>query len=259
MNRRRAILIIFLSALLWTSHGRCEPVKRDTPDQLFYQGNAYYKEGNYTNALLAYDKILGSGSESANLYYNIGNSFFKLNKLGYAILFYERARRLMPYDSDLKSNISFARSLAGEESYEEMAGDRISKAMKRPFRNFALGELASLALIIYIFTVLLIGFSILNPIAGKRIRLILALDIVICIYTVTVFGMRYYGEEVVRYGIVLTKAVECKYEPIDKSSTYFKLQEGGEVEILATHDGWKKVRRADGKVGWVKKDAVEAI
>lgn len=259
MKKNAVIIAVIALVSIWAPHVRCEADKGTAPDQLFYQGNIHYQKNDYVNALLQYDRILQSGYEGGNLYYNIGNSFFKMNKLGRAILFYERARRLMPHDSDLKSNIAFARSLAGEESYEDVVGNRIAKAMKRPFRNFPLGELASAAIIIYLFTALLIGFSMLNPMAGKRIRMILALDIIICLYTLAVFGMRYYSEEVARYGIVLAKGVECKYEPIDKSATYYKLQEASEVEILATHDGWKKIKRADGKIGWVKKEAVEAI
>lgn len=257
--KRIAFIVFMLAMSFWTISGLCQTEKDAEPNRLFYQGNTYYKAGDYSKALLAYNKALETGLESGNLYYNIGNSFFKLNKLGYAILFYEKARRLMPSDSDLRSNIEFARMLAGESSYDDISGNRILQAAKQPFVNFSLNDLAIAAISIYLVTTFLIGLVIVNPIMGKRFAIILVLAVAICMYTITVFALRYYGEAIQRYGIILTKGVECRYEPIDKSAVYFKLPEGSEVRILASHDGWRQIKRSDAKVGWVKKEAVEAI
>ena len=73
------------------------------------------------------------------------------------------------------------------------------------------------------------------------------------------FAIRYHNEEVLRRGIVVMKEAESKYEPIDASVNYYKLQEGDEVLVLETRGGWRRVKRPDGKIGWVKKEAVEEI
>lgn len=258
MNR---IIIIFVSvmAICAASRGICEEPKASDPNQLFYQGNTYYGAHNYTDALLAYDKILDMGIESGNLYYNIGNSFLKTNKIGYAILFYERAREIIPYDSDLRSNLEFARAMVNETSLDALAGNPVVNAFKRPYRDLSLSALAFITLALYLGMILLIALNIVNPVFAKRIRVIIGVVIISGLYTLTVFSMRYYSEEIQKRGIVLAKEAECKYEPIDKSTTFYKLREGAEVLIFSTRDGWRQIRRADGKIGWVKKEAVEPI
>ncbi len=237
----------------------CEDTGPRDPNQYFYQGNALYKSGDYANALLTYDKILDMGMESGSLYYNIGNSFFKTGKLGYAVLFYERAKEIMPYDSDLRSNLDFARSLLDETSLEDSYGNFILRVIKRPFRDFNLDKIAIITVGIYFFTVSILAFSVINPMIAKKMRLFIFVIMIACLYSMTVFGLRYYDEEIQKKGIVLVKDLDCKYEPIDKSSTFFKLREGAEVIILSTGDGWRQVRRSDGKAGWINKEAVEPI
>jgi len=254
-----SIFIVIFFITIFAICGLCEPPKANDPNQLFYQGNTYYQARNFTDALLAYDKILDLKLESGNLYYNIGNSFFKTNKLGYAILFYERARDLMPYDSDLRSNLVFARSMANEPSFEDAAGNSIVRILKWPYRDYNLKTLTLITLAFYIAMVLLVALNIMNPMIAKRIRFFIFVVIIIGTYTLGIFGMRYYGQVIQKHGIVLIKNVECKYEPIDKSTTFYKLQEGAEVLILSTRDGWRRVLRADGKIGWVKKEVVEII
>lgn len=259
MKIRAMTSIFIVLAALACGPGLCEEVKTADPNQLFYQGNTYYQARNYTDALLAYDKILDMGIESGNLYYNIGNSFFKTGKLGYAILFYERAREIIPYDSDLRSNLDFARSMVNEPSTGEFAENSILKALKRPYRDFSLSALAIIALGMYIFMILLIALNIVNPMVAKRVRFIIGIIIIVGLYTISVFCIRYYSEEIRKRGVILVKEAECKYEPIDKSAIFYKLREGAEVIVLTTRDGWRQIRRADGKIGWVNRQAVEPI
>ena len=76
---------------------------------------------------------------------------------------------------------------------------------------------------------------------------------------ITVFGVRYYSEEAFNRGIVVDKNAECRYEPIDKSAVYYNVKEGEEVLILRAKNGWKEIKKTDGKVGWVLSGAVQEI
>ena len=253
------ILIGIITALCACAHASAAAAQSASPDQYFYQGNATYQTGDYANALLAYDKALDLGYESGNLYYNIGNAFFKANKLGYAILFYERAKRLIPGDSDLRSNLSYARSLTGEQPLDELTDSRLTAFLKRPFRNMTLMMVTRITWIAYIIMLALHALTLVNPVIGKKIRLIRAIADVLGIYTLIACCVRYDAEALQARGIVLQKNVPCMYEPIDKSTVYFKLPEGLEVKVVTEHDGWRQIRRADGKTGWVKKELVEPI
>ena len=78
---------------------------------LFYKANELFGQGDYDKAEKVYQKILASGFDSGNIYYNLGNTFFKQGRLGKAIVNYERAKRLLPYDSDVRANLKYALSL----------------------------------------------------------------------------------------------------------------------------------------------------
>ena len=229
------------------------------PNQLFYQGNTLYQEGNYIDALLKYDTILRSDLESGTLYYNIGNSFLKLNRRGYAILFYERAMRIIPFDSDVRSNLSYALSLADQEQHVGTGGSRLLRALTRPVLYLPLGTVMLVTLAIYLLAGSLVALSLVNPLAGRRIRIFLVACILAAAYMITVLGMRYYNEVILTYGIVVAKSAPCSYEPIDKSTKHYTVREGSRVLVLTTRNGWRQIKRADGKIGWLKKEAVEPI
>lgn len=250
---------LMLAGLFAPATGVCGETKVTDPVQLFYNGNASYDAKDYMNALLDYDAILTSGLESGNVYYNVGNSFFKLRKPGYAILFYERARRLMPSDSDVRANLSFARALTGEASYDETVDRAVIRTIKRSIRDFDLSSLALWTLGAYLLAAAMIAASLVYPIPLKKFRTGVAVLIAVAAYATVAFAVKYYSEVVLTHGVILAKDVEARYQPIDKSSTFFKPREGSEVLILKTANGWRQIRRADGKTGWVKREDVEPI
>src|SRR5664279_3036627 len=104
---RRNILIIILVFSLFTRVG----ISQNTNKDKFYQGVTYFTAGSYNEALQAWNDIYRTGDRSANLDYNIGNAYFKLNNIPSAILFYERAYLLNPADENINYNLQVARTL----------------------------------------------------------------------------------------------------------------------------------------------------
>jgi len=105
--------------------------------------------------------------------------------------------------------------------------------------------------------VALIVGGILNQVFRRRVTFIFYPALILFLLALIGFSVRYYEEEVLTRGIVVTNTAECKYEPIDKSTTYFTLKNGQEVLILKSRNGWSRIKRLDGKLGWIKSDAVE--
>ncbi len=229
------------------------------PGKLFYSANTLYEKREYGKALEEYNKILGLGIDSGALYYNMGNSYFKLGKLGLAILYYAKARRLMPYDSDLKANLNYARSLVETSTADVPRKNPVVTLIKTPFRDFNFNTILVSALIIYLIFIMLQIAGIFNPIFAKKTKVLSVILLIFFIVNLGAFSIRYYDEKILHRGIVVQKDVECKYEPIDKSTTFYRLQEGDLVVVIKTRDGWRQVRRVDGKVGWVSQSAVEEI
>lgn len=255
----KKIIAALLMALFLSTAAYAAEDKKVDPNQVFYLANNYYQKGDYIKAIEEYLKIMDAGVESGNLYYNIGNSFLKMGRTGYAILCYEKARRIIPRDADLKANLDYARTLAADTGAETAGGNIVTRIIKRPFREFNLNAIAIVAAIAYCFIIVLTALSIVNPIVGRKLRGVHIIAFVAFTMSLAAFGIRFYDEKVRHQGIVVVKEAEAKYEPIDKSTTYYKLREGANVVILSTREGWRQIRRFDGKTAWVPKNAVEEI
>lgn len=255
----RKIAAILLISFFYSSMVLAIDAKDKSPASVFYKANAFYENMDYTKALEGYLSVLDEGIESGDLYYNIGNGFFKLGKLGYAILSYEKARRLIPGDSDLKSNLNYAKSIVGYSSYQVPSEYAIVAVINAPFKKFNLNTTTIIVTFLYLFMIILLGLSTANRYLCQKIRAVTIVSVCAFMFGASAFILRYYDECILKHGIVIQKEIECKYEPIDKSTTYYKLTEGDEVLILKTRSEWRYVKRLDGKIAWVKKDAVDPI
>ena len=231
----------------------------DDPGRLFYKANSLYESREFEKAAEEYQKILDTGIESGPLYYNLGNAYFKMGKIGNAILSYKKAQRIMPADSDLKSNLAYAQSLTEDSGLQSVGPNKFVWLAKIPFREFTLNGVARILISLYLLIIALIIGGTISPVFRRRATFIFYPLLILLVVTISAFSVRYYEEEVLARGIVVAKEAECKYEPIDKSTTYFTLKEGQEVLILNTRNGWRRIRRIDGKLAWVKGDAVEEI
>jgi len=252
--KKYAPIMVFLTLCLNISIA--EEISGD-PGHLFYKANSLYEKREYDKAIEGYRKILDQGLESGQLYYNMGNAYFKTGKTGYAILCYKKAARLMPADSDLKSNLSYAQSLTNDSALQQSNPNRFAWLVKIPFKEFTLNGIARILMIFYLILAGLIIGGMVSHTFRRRATFIFYPALILFLLALAGFSARYYDEEMLTHGIVVAKSVECKYEPIDKSTTYFTLKEGQEVLVLKTRNGWRRIKRLDGKLAWVKSDVVE--
>jgi len=226
----------------------------------FYTGNVYYEKKDYAKALENYRVALDMGIESGNLYYNMGNAYFKMGKIGYAILFYEKAMRLIPQDGDLKSNMIYAKAFVPSTTAPGLSGlSYISALIKSPFGDLNLNVVAIATITLFLIAVGMAIFFLVTPFLAKRLRILFILAVFALFWSGLVFGIRYFEEEILKKGVVVVKTAEAKYEPVESSTTYYKVQEGDDVTILGTREGWRHIRRPDGKSAWVNEATVEEI
>jgi hypothetical protein len=225
---------------------------------LFTRANEAYARQDFQEAADLYESIAAGGWESGALYYNLGNAYFRLNKAGRAVLNYERAMNFIPRDPDLRANFRYARSLTGRTA-EEARGSFVDRVFRDFFNTQTFLEIQ---------WVLLGGFFLLGGMhlwglyAGwKRVRIFVilaALGPVIIFYALGfVWKMRYLSGRA-----VAVSGSSAYFEPRAGATVHFPLLEGDRVNIVAgpqAVEGWERVRRFDGKVGWVEADAIEKI
>jgi len=213
-----------------------------------------YKAGQYGPAIDLYNEILSGGYESGALYYNLGNSYFRQGEIGRAILNYERARRLMPRDSDLNFNMHYARTRTGR--VDQSGQNFFHQAIQAHIYFYTMDEMViiSVALIAAMGVVVLMALYWRWPKSISRSVMIGFL----CVLVVFSLGI-IFKAEYERDLAVAIHSTESYFEPREDSTVHFKINEGMYAEILKSSGSWIKIKRMDGKIGWVAADALEDI
>lgn len=225
---------------------------------LFHQGNTDYREGKFEQAITDYEKALSLGFESGPLYYNLGNAYFKHGTLGKAILNYLRAQSHMPGDADLKSNLTYAQSLVE---------GRIFAAGRKGFirayfilaSSFSLDKITWLNMILYFVLTTLLIWAIFVKKIRKVFIYIIALSSFLLIISISIFFVQFYKTAIQKEAVVIAGVSDSKFEPFNDATTFFTLYEGQSVFVISAKNDWVKVRRMDGRQGWVKKSDIELL
>ena len=221
----------------------------------FVSGGLAYKEGDYDRAIKEYEEILKGGRESGTLYYNLGNSYFRKKDYGRAILNYERARRLIPRDSDLNFNYYYALAQAGADRRRGEL-NFFRKMMASHVLFYTLDEMILISAGLS-FLIAVVHLASLYLRGSRRIRrsILGALSVFLIFY---LFGSVVKMESR-RNSAVAVANSEAKFEPRDEATTYFSVKAGTKIKILKTQEAWAKIRREDGKMGWVPQKVFEYI
>lgn len=249
---RVATAAVVLLALLGGVAGGAE----ETPQALFFRGNALYADGRYADAAAVYERLLGGGVASANTYFNLGNAYLKAGDVGRAVLAYERARRLAPGDPDLRANLGFAREQAAAQEPAPwwarvvfpFAAARASDTLLR----WAAATWWALAL--------LLGVRQLVPAAGRVASRAAVVAAVVLVVIGSSAAYRLLTVDLRRTAVVVAPGeVAVRFEPSDSGTVHFQAKPGATLRLLGEREGWVQVGRDDGRRGWIQAGAVEAL
>ena len=260
MNARPGIGIagVCLAAfwLLFGASAMADPVRGQEPQAAFYRAAEKYEAERYDQAIAEYASLLDQGVESGPFYYNLGNCFFKKGEAGRALLFYERARRLIPRDGDLEANIRYTRSLLRKDAAAE-AATWPNRLADKIGAQFTANEIVWLLAIIS--WVLLAGLFLSRFVRGSK-KYVLPVMILGGVLTIAGgTGLYFKLTEIDRTAMIIREEVEARLGPFERAAAHFVLHEGTKVRILERKEGWVKVSRADKKAGWVKAQDIEKI
>ena len=227
----------------------------------FEKANTYYLSENYSEAVETYETILASGSHSTELYFNLGNSYYKLNKIGPCILNYEKALLLSPNNERVLNNLDFARKMTVDK-IETVPALNIFKSLEKMYHLFSL---TGWAIMCIVFICLFIAFFIayyLEPKATKKRLFFILGSFSICL-TIGCFLIAHQKAEMkknLKYAVVFSQESAVKLEPKLKSESIFFLHEGTKVMLIDFSNGyWTKIKLQDGRVGWISNDSLERI
>ncbi len=248
-----AVIVLVLSAS--SVYASTEIEREESPEYIFYQGNGHYKDGLYDEALVEYAKIIEDGLEGGNLYFNMGNAYFKKGELGKAILYYEKASKFIPNDSDLRANYKYAVSSLKntvDDTERSFIHDILSMS-----ETFTIDGLTLLLSALYICIVIL--FIAIMYFRNIKRPALISIAILSALWVLTASSAYDRASAIDKEAIIILKEAEARFEPIESATLHFGLTEGMKVQILESKPKWLKVKRNDGKSGWINKKSAEKI
>ena len=231
-----------------------------SPQQLMQQGNEAYTKGDYATAVEAASAIIDGGQHSADLYYNLGNAYYRQEELGLAILNYERALRLNPRFRDAQENLELAYSKT-EDKIDSLPQIFIVHWAQTVIGWFSPnGWLVSTLILV----VLLGGFAVLFFVSTdyhwrKRsllIGIIVSLLLLLAIGC-TIASHRQFNRH--NKAIVTSPMIVVKSSPESHSIDKMILHEGTPISIDESLGEWHKIHIADGNTGWVESSDITII
>lgn len=217
----------------------------------FEIGNQRYAQGQYQRAIDAYEAALDTGYVSGALYYNLGNAYFRTGDTGQAILHYEKAQRLLPAHPKLRHSLDVARSRAGLPPPPAPQGWHTLATAVDPATVFFIG------LILY-----LLGAGVLGYRLWKRRRPVItpmgAGPLAVGLLLVALaLGASWLGT-LDRRAVVVSDA-PLYGSPIGDAARDTTLQEGAVLTPLRRQPGWTEVRLSNGRVGWLRAEALADV
>jgi len=228
--------------------------------EIFDNANKFYIDEKYQEAINEYVEILNTGYENGAIYFNLGNAYYKLGSIGKAILYYEKAKKIIPDDEDINNNLQLANLYIA---------DKITPVPElfyvRYFKSFT--KLMSPNNWMKVFLALYIILCLTNcgriVIKKQKVRNFLHKLIFLSAFLTALFLfiMLYSFYELNRHdwAIVMSDKVEVSSSPTEDSTELFSIHEGTKVKIKRTNEEWIEISLADGKVGWITKDHIEII
>ena len=222
-------------------------------DSVLFRAEQFYQQNEFSKAILEYQSLAESGWTSAELFYNLGNAYFKNHDIKSAILYFERAKRLAPNDEAIDFNLNLSRTLIFDkvEAVPELFLLTWGKAIRdwMTVRGWAWWSIGSFA------AMLMLGLLFLFVRNLSVRRLAFSLSVFCFLLSATTFTFGYLQKaniERTDEAIVFTPSVTIKSSPDDSGNNLFILHEGIKVRIEDRIGEWCEVRIADGNKGWMR-------
>ena len=225
------------------------------------QADEFYSQGDYEEAIAIYSQLVEKPSVSADVYYNMGNAYYRLDSIARAILCYERALRLQPTDDDIRLNLQLARS----KTVDKIAPERemFFVTWYRAFvRLVSVDAWAYIALVsIALAAVLLLVFFFSYSERLRRLSFFASVTLIVVFLLANLFACQQQQSlSSHSAAIVITDVLPVKNIPSDDGSDEFTIHAGTKATITDnTMTDWKQLRLPDGRHGWVVASAIEMI
>lgn len=226
--------------------------------------DAAYREKNYVESIKLYEaQVVRNRSinqESAQLYYNLGNAYFRDNQIAKAIVNYERALLINPGDSDIRHNLRFAKTRI-EDKIDSADSFFINKWVRSLQNLYSANTWAIIGVVLFTLFIVAIGVYMISlQLSMRKISFYVGIVLFFAVVITNVFAFQQKRKITNRStAIVMSASVSIYTSPDAHSQELFRLHEGAKVTIKREEGRWIEIVIANGSVGWLQKMNVEVI
>ena len=227
---------------------------------ILQKANEAYTNGKYTEAIQDYKQILSQKMQSAELYYNLGNAYYKTADYTHAIINYERAKLLAPGDNDIQFNLKLANQHV-VDAIQPLPQLFLFHWWNELTNLMTVDSWATLSIISFILLLLLAAaFFFTGRAPVKRISFWLGLLMIV----ISIFSFNFAARQKSRqtrhnYAIVTQPSITVKSSPSGSGTKLFLIHEGLKVQLKDSLGSWKEIQMADGNQGWLPDSAIVRI
>ena len=235
--------------------------QQDYMDSLWNAANTAYTEGRWADAAADYTMISDSGLESARLYCNMGNAYFKDGNVPMAILYYERALKLDPSYADARFNLDLLNS--GIQDRIDPVPELILKTWTRNLCYISDSDTWTVMFLLFfaLFCAMLLLFISGRSVAARRTGFFTGIAVLLLCFTCLSFAI-WQKKDYMRAdeAIIMRPVASVKSSPSSEASKdLFILHEGTKVRLIDQVGNWTNIELADGRQGWMQSDDMEVI
>jgi tetratricopeptide (TPR) repeat protein len=223
--------------------------KADESNTLWQLANHAYQNKNYEAAINLYDSLLKKKNTNAELYYNLGNAYFKNHQMGMAVWCFEKAHKIAPNEEDIDMNLKIA-NLRLVDKFETTPEFFLFKYWRNLLQLFSVKVWAILAIVflgMMLMGWLLYYFSFNYTSIGK---LFIWVGLIVGAFLLIITWQSNNFNSSDKNAIIISSNATIKSAPDEASTDLFVLHEGTKIQVLKTNNGWINFKLGDGKVGW---------
>lgn len=248
-------MLIIIAVFLFSGVSFCAG---ESVNDIFFKANRFYDDGSYKDAALLYERLISQGVTSGNIYYNLGNAYYKMGKTGKALINYERAKKFIPDNEDLFANMSFIKSTLDVEQPQE-SYSLYQKIWRGVRDSVSISAWFVISVAIFFSICLILGIGFINYRFRPRSHVIAGTLVFVFILTFICFIDAYDSNKNFKEGVIILPEADVRYSPSYSGVVAFKLVEGMKAQIIRKQDAWTHIRLNKEKSGWVESEAIEAV
>ena len=230
-------------------------------NEKFLEANNLYNNSKYEQSIQVYLQILDSGAHSSELYFNIGNAYYRINDIANSILYYEKSLKLDSSDNDVINNLNMVKNALIDDiavvptSFFDEQLNKISNLLDYSLWGIVLILLSFIFLLFFI-----IYFFSIKPIIKRTAFTSLFFIIMIITFTTWISINAYEKNHLEKYAIIFSTKIEIKADPNERSENLLTLHLGTKVRIIDNfNDEWLKIKLVNGQEGWIKNNQIKII